>query len=679
MDRKELTELLVASSEQCNQNRFIHWWQVDDENCIYVYDILEDEIIQGAEACLAECGREELLAPVGRVGLTLFHLLVWHNFYGLVEKMLCDGRVEGEDVDIPDHNGHGLTPFLLACERGNLAMARLLLDHGAKDFLCDERGMNAYHFLVYPRFQDEMLAIDFTCLENSVEQRGEIARLLTCDVNKKNNSGLTPLEHLLSTGYSSGYTWPLAEILLEKGASTDYVDEDGNTLLMMARLNGHKTAALELMKRCPEMVHTANKSGVTPVAHAVDYRNQAMYLALIDHGADPVPEMELFPLSQITSSTFCDVRRDDKDALSIALYMTNKLIRQIDPDDDDELGEVEEILHNALMSDDKARVLDICKEAGIDFTMPLHYRGEAFCLRDKCIRSSYGLGVMRKLMELGVDMNKAVIKGRTPANILASRDKSRDHSAAVFYEEATKIFSRESMEQADNRGEAAVHLAAENGHTGMLKIMIEKGVDINLTEDEPGEAGLTPLHLACANGHVDVVKLLMNAGADDTMKNLKGETPAHFVLINKKYGWELETEQKAELLKELKHLDIPREDGQTPIMLLRYRDRELFSIFLDRGVDVNHADNDGVTPLMLCSDKAMAKELLRAGADINMADNEGDTALHYALRDGDEENARYLIKKGADYNHSNNCGVTPAQIAAEKGFESVLELMTDLK
>lgn len=282
-------------------------------------------------------------------------------------------------------------------------------------------------------------------------------------------------------------------------------------------------------------------------------------------------------------------------------------------------------------------------------------------------------------MELGVDMNKAVIKGRTPANILASRDKSRDHSAAVFYEEATKIFSRESMEQADNRGEAAVHLAAENGHTGMLKIMIEKGVDINLTEDEPGEAGLTPLHLACANGHVDVVKQLMNAGADDTMKNLKGETPAHFVLINKKYGWELETEQKAELLKELKHLDIPREDGQTPIMLLRYRDRELFSIFLDRGVDVNHADNDGVTPLMLCSDKAMAKELLRAGADINMADNEGDTALHYALRDGDEENARYLIKKGADYNHSNNCGVTPAQIAAEKGFESVLELMTDLK
>lgn len=679
MDRKELTDLLAASSEGSNQRKFIPWWEVEDESCIYMYDIFDDAMIRETEACLAECGSEDLLAPVGKAGLTLFHLLVWHNFYGLVEKMLCDGRVKGEDVDIPDHKGHGLTPFLLACVRGNLAMARLLLDHGAKDFLCDERGMNAYHFLVYPRFQDEMLATDFTCLENSVEQRGEIARLLTCDVNKKDEAGLTPLEHLLSASYSSGYTWPLTEILLEKGAGTDYVDEDGNTLLMMAMRNGHKTAALALMKHCPQMVNTANKMGVTPVAHAVDYRDEAMYLALTDHGAAPVPKMELFPLSQITSNIFCDVSQDNKDALSIALYMTNKLIRQIDPDDDDELGEVEEILHNALMSDDKAHVLDTCREAGIDFTMPIHYNGEAFCLRDQCLCSGYGLGTIRKLVELGVDMDRAVIRGWTPANILASQDKPGSRSEAVFYEEAAKVFSRESMEQADYCGEAAVHLAAENGHTGMLKIMIEKGVDINLTEDEPGEAGVTPLHLACANGHVDVVKLLMNAGADDTMKNLRGETPAHFVLMNKKHGRELETAQKAELLKELKHLDIPREDGQTPLMLLQYRDSELFPIFLDRGVDVNHVDNNGVTPLMLCGDKAMAKELLRAGADINMADNEGDTALHYALRDDDEENARYLIKKGADYNRCNNYGVTPAQIAAEKGFESVLELMTDLK
>ena len=71
----------------------------------------------------------------------------------------------------------------------------------------------------------------------------------------------------------------------------------------------------------------------------------------------------------------------------------------------------------------------------------------------------------------------------------------------------------------------------------------------------------------------------------------------------------------------------------------------------------------------------MAKELLKAGADLNLEDNEGNTALHYALREYAESAARYLVKKGADYSCTNNDGKTPADIAVERGFDSVLELM----
>lgn len=70
---------------------------------------------------------------------------------------------------------------------------------------------------------------------------------------------------------------------------------------------------------------------------------------------------------------------------------------------------------------------------------------------------------------------------------------------------------------------------------------------------------------------------------------------------------------------------------------------------------------------------------MRAGADIDAADTNGRTALHYALRYGSQDVARYLIKKGADYNRADNSGVTPASLAAEKGFETALELMTDIK
>jgi ankyrin repeat protein len=62
-----------------------------------------------------------------------------------------------------------------------------------------------------------------------------------------------------------------------------------------------------------------------------------------------------------------------------------------------------------------------------------------------------------------------------------------------------------------------------------------------------------------------------------------------------------------------------------------------------------------------------------------MADNEGNTALYYSLKSSDAATARYLIKKGADYNQPNNEGETPVGLAVEKGLDTVLELMTDIR
>lgn len=679
MDIRELTELLVESGKNSNRAVYIPWWEDDHENQIYRCHVLEAETVENAESCLAECGKEQLFAPVNRYGITLFQMLVWHNFYHAVEGMLGDGRVEGDEINLPDQKGRGITAFMLACVCGNLAMAKLLLEHGADASLCDRRGRNAYHFLACPRLEE--LELSFTCLERSVEQRSEIAHMLSCDINRKNEEGLAPLEALLSSSHRAGYTWPLPEIFLKKGASVDYVDADGNTLLMLALKNGHSTAALKLMDQCPEQISVANSQGVTPIMHAVSFCDNAMYIALTDHGAEKIPYdyIRAFPLSQITSNTFCDVRSDNRDRLSLALYLAEKLIRQLDTDDDDELGEITDILHNALIADKEYHVLEVIQEAGIDFLAAIHYHGEEFCLRDKCLGIGFGAGVVKKLLKLGVDMDSAVVRGETPANILAMKDRQRDSRDEAFFAEAARLFSGESMGQLNNNGEAAIHRAAKYGHAGMIKVMIEKGVDVNLTQDRPAEAGVTPLHLACSYGHADVVRLLIDAGADDTLQNLNGETPAHFALMKKKYGEALRTEQRAALLKELTHLDLPREDGQTPLMLLQRFDRELLSVFLDRGVDVNHADNRGRTAMMLLSDKDMLKELIRAGADIHMADREGNTVLHYVLKNGDGETARYLIKKGADYNRPNNSGETPAQLAVERGLETVLELMTDIK
>lgn len=679
MDIKELTAMLVKSSESVH-SRYIPWWEDDFENCTYRYDIFKEEEVQAIEACVSEAGMEALFEPAGSLGLNLFALLVWHNLYDAVKKLLEGGA----EVNGTDSKGRGITPLMLACCRGNLKMAELLLAHGAGADVCDAAERNCYHYLAYPRI--EGMTNIHAAMEHNVEQRAAIARLLGEGINHKDNTGMTPFVRMLYSDYVN-CSWALTDVFLEKGAETDYVDENGNTLLLTAIFKRHMTAAFRLAENSSQ-INQANQDGKTPLSVAMNYRNEALCMLLKEHGAEgdcDIIRLDVNNFARITSNAFA-LPSNDMDKITPALYLAKRLLRQIDTDDDDELSCILGILHNALNSDKDCRLLDLFHEADIDFVMPIHRSGDVQCLRDACIGGNYGIQVIQKLLALGVDVNEAVVQGRTPANIVASLQKRTmlfGGQKDDYYEKAAAYFSKESMEQVDNRGTTALHWAARNNHAEMLKVMIEKGADIHITEDEPAEAGNTPLHTACIYGSAEAAKQLLDAGADDTLQNMNGETPAHLAVMKKKFGGDLKSQEREKLLKELKHLDMPRNDGSTPLMLLQYLDlnttRELLPLFLDNNADVNRTDNQGNTALILNTKnqcyKEVVKELVKAGADVNLADHNGNTALYHALKYGNQEVARYLVKKGADYNHSNNQGVTPMQVAVEKGYDTVLELM----
>lgn len=679
MDIKELTDLLVKSGETVHC-KYVPWWEDDFENCTYRYDILKEEEIKEIESCACSAERSLLFEPVSSVGLNLFALFVWHNLYNLVETLLS----EGADANCTDGKGKKITPLMLVCCRSNLKMAELLLAHGANTKACDAAGKNCYHYLAYPYI--EGMTRMYAGMRYTIGQRTAIARLLGEGINQKDNTGMTPFAYMLHSNCTN-CSYALTDIFLEKGAETDYLDEKGNTLLMTAILERHMTAAFRLAENS-SLINRENAEGKTPLAAAMNFRNEALCMVLKEHGAQgdcDFIRMDMGNLSRITSNAFA-FPSEDSDKLTPALYLAGRLLHQIDTDDDDELGFFLGILHNALNNDEGCKVLDLCKEAGVDFLAPIHKGGGVDCLRDACIRGYYGVRIIEKLISLGVDINKAVVQGRTPANIVASLQKRTmlfGGKKDDYYEKAAEYFSKESMEQVDNNGTTALHWAARNNHARMLEVMAGKGADVNLTEDEPAESGNTPLHTACIYGSAEAAAVLIASGADDTLRNKNGETPAHMAVMKKRFGGELESKQREKLLKELKHLDIPRNDGSTPLMLLQYLNlnatRELQPIFLEKGADVNHTDNRGNTALILNTDnqcyKDVIKELVRAGADVNIADNNGNTALYYALRYGNQETARFLIKKGADYNHSNNQGITPMQVAVEKGYDTVLELM----
>jgi len=63
-------------------------------------------------------------------------------------------------------------------------------------------------------------------------------------------------------------------------------------------------------------------------------------------------------------------------------------------------------------------------------------------------------------------------------------------------------------------GVTPLHTAAHEGHTEVVKLLLEKNADVNV--GCAYDSGLTPLHLAAFNGYTEVVKLLLDNNADVT-------------------------------------------------------------------------------------------------------------------------------------------------------------------
>lgn len=74
---------------------------------------------------------------------------------------------------------------------------------------------------------------------------------------------------------------------------------------------------------------------------------------------------------------------------------------------------------------------------------------------------------------------------------------------------------------------------------------------------------------------------------------------------------------------------------------------------LNSGVDINHKDRSGLSPIFSCTLPQHCKALrflISSGANINMLGPQGNTALHYAVERGCMEIILILLLNGADVN-----------------------------
>ena len=79
----------------------------------------------------------------------------------------------------------------------------------------------------------------------------------------------------------------------------------------------------------------------------------------------------------------------------------------------------------------------------------------------------------------------------------------------------------EDVNLPEDDGLTPLHLAAENCHTNVVVLLLNKGAKIGVQ----GSDNETPLHLAAQEGCTNVVAILLEKGADMNARDKQGRTP----------------------------------------------------------------------------------------------------------------------------------------------------------
>ena len=224
------------------------------------------------------------------------------------------------------------------------------------------------------------------------------------------------------------------------------------------------------------------------------------------------------------------------------------------------------------------------------------------------------------------------------------------------------------MNARDIRGRTALAFAARYGHTGIVRLLLDNGANVNATN-----VNQTALSYAAEYGHDAIVKLLLDKGADIDATEAFGWTALLHATDN---GHEAAVKL---LLEGGADIHAEEHDGQNALSFAaEIGDVATIELLLDKGADIDATDAFGWTALVHATDnghEAAVKLLLRRGANIHATEDRSRTALLWAAESGREAAVQLLLDAGADIHATDDSGWTALSWAVHKGHEALINLL----
>ncbi|HEX7181180.1 MAG TPA: ankyrin repeat domain-containing protein [Thermoanaerobaculia bacterium] len=447
---------------------------------------------------------------------------------------------------------------------------------------------------------------------------------------------------------------PLMEILLEHGAAVNARNFQGDTALIVAARLGRQPA-VELLLAQPKIdANARNAAGETALLEAMKREHGGIVTALQNAGArDPDLDRKIArwkiedsPHAFSEAEFLRLVRQGRKDWVALFLLAGISVEAR------------DESLNTALIL-----AAEVGDRQMVEILLEHEVAVNARNLQgDTALIVAARLGrqpaVALLLGQKGLDVNARNAAGETAlleaakgehAGILTdlenagARDPDLDRKVARWQLERDGLWSEEPFVRAagrgqlelvekyllagmdpnarDGRGNTGLILAARNDHVGIVRVLLaQKKIEVNARSDDETSA----LMAASGRQHQAVVDLLLAARAD--RKDLE-----------RALRWRLE---------ERGH----RFHRETFVDMAGKGQDALVELYLDAGMAVDAADDDGNTALIVAAgrgDKTVVRLLLQRGADVGLRNRFGSTALEAAVRTGHEQVAELLRQHGA--------------------------------
>eukprot|EP00899_Mesostigma_viride_P018507 jgi/Mesvir1/26658/Mv20447-RA.1 len=567
--------------------------------------------------------------------------------------------VEGGAAPNAECPASGLTPLVLAAERGHVEACRALVQQGAAVDRETQHGLTAL-------------------MHAAAAGHAEVLRVLAslgADIHLESSRGTTALVHAVTHAQMISVETLLS---LSDNRLPDYETGTANTALLEASSLGY-TDIMRTLVAAGDSPGYESVRGMCALHAAARAGNVASIATLVELGASLDQEASVTALTPLMVALLagqteavnqlcfkgCNVNYENKNgytALSLAcsaeLMHANMALLELVPDESLPFDSYQ----LSAITDAIANRADVNAEGRFSHT-PLRVAAAAGCR-----------AALRWLVDAGARVDAEAADGYTPLMVTAR--------AGQVAGARTLLELRASVDyESSSLGFTALMVAAKYGRLDVVKELVAWNAAPNY---ESKKSFLTPLMVAVESNDLQVIAELLNLGASIYSRNAKGFTPLHHAAV---VGGPRVGQVVAHLISRGAEIQT-NVDGVTPLMSAATAGHVEAALALVSGDALPADSSGGALDVVACvralyaavdvGQAAVVDLLLRQGVPLDV---EFDGGLTPMMRCTDKENVaamRLLASRGAALENQSLGGLTPLMYAARGNKVAALQLLLEL-